>query len=474
MIQKRRSFLKASAAAAMGTGLCDIGRVGAAGIDDIPKGERPVQDPSVKVLNPAGRVPVSFIIDDSTCLVNMAHFAMPQFSAAWPDRKDYRKPWKQWPREIPDAFVRKFGEWCREHGVKGKYSIVPYPSCVGWLDRLLPGWSRQELHASLQLVRELMTPDWDIHPEMISHTRVIDLKTGRPFPEIDAHTMENWHPTRDVSTDQLASYIALALRILKNVDLPCEGFTTPGGFGNRVKTQLSFGGAQAIQDVFKTEIPHYFKYLEAGDKSTQPRVEHAAGLNTEHPQCMVNVLAGTGDWFGGWDGVTFGGDVASSANRFINESLDHGRMVELIRRGEPAIMLCHWPGIYCNGDERGFQIFQRAVTRINDGYHDRIRWMKLSEIARYWAAKELTTIIRNGGVVSLRAPFAAPRFTLSLPISPSNAPPRFLSRPGQEPAPLAQASAAPQLTAGTYLATGEDSTTICIDLPKGTSKILLR
>lgn len=43
------------------------------------------------------------------------------------------------------SFVRKFGEWCAENGVKGKYSIVPYPACVGRLDREVPGWFRREL-----------------------------------------------------------------------------------------------------------------------------------------------------------------------------------------------------------------------------------------------------------------------------------------------------------------------------------------
>ena len=103
------------------------------------------QPAAVDVLNPRMRVPLSFIIDDSTCLVNMGRFCMPQFEAAWPTREIYRKPWKTWPAEIPDAFVREFGQWCAEHGVKGKYSIVPYPACVGWLDRELPGWSRREL-----------------------------------------------------------------------------------------------------------------------------------------------------------------------------------------------------------------------------------------------------------------------------------------------------------------------------------------
>ena len=33
------------------------------------------------------------------------------------------------------VFNGKDGEWCAELGVRGKYSIVPYPACVGWMDR---------------------------------------------------------------------------------------------------------------------------------------------------------------------------------------------------------------------------------------------------------------------------------------------------------------------------------------------------
>ena len=167
------------------------------------------------MLNPRGRVPLSFIIDDSTCLVNLAHFGIPQFAQVFPDR--YRQPWRELPREIPDTFVRKFVEWCRDRGVKGKYSVVPYPACVGWIDREMPGWSRAELEASLELIRAEITPDWDIHPEMISHTWVIDTGTGRPYPERSERFMENWAWTDGKSVDQLADYMSYALTILKNV-----------------------------------------------------------------------------------------------------------------------------------------------------------------------------------------------------------------------------------------------------------------
>ncbi|MCA9053382.1 MAG: hypothetical protein KDA75_06070, partial [Planctomycetaceae bacterium] len=214
----RRQFLERTARWAAAAGLLPAASLSAAPHEGIPTGPRAEQDASVAVLNPREHVPASFIIDDSTCLVNMGHFCMPQFAECYPDRAEYQQPWQNWPREIPDSFVRKFGEWCAEEGVKGKYSIVPYPACVGWLDRELPGWSRRQLRESLDLVRTLMVPNWDIHPEMITHTRVIDLSTGRPYDEISPKTMENSYPREAKSVDEMAAYLAYALRILKNCD----------------------------------------------------------------------------------------------------------------------------------------------------------------------------------------------------------------------------------------------------------------
>jgi len=108
-------------------------------------GDRPLHAKGVTVLNPRGRVPVSFIIDDSTCLVNLAHYCIPHFAEVYPDR--YKQNWKKLPREIPGSFVREFGEWCGERGIKGKYSVIPYPACVGWIDRDMPGFSKKELQA---------------------------------------------------------------------------------------------------------------------------------------------------------------------------------------------------------------------------------------------------------------------------------------------------------------------------------------
>jgi len=445
----RREFLGTAGAVAAGAAL------GAAQ----EKGERPAPAEGVRVLNPRTRVPLSFIIDDSTCLVNMAHFGIPQFAEVNP--KAYKQDWRKLPREIPDSFVRKFMEYCREHSVKGKYSIVPYPACVGWIDREMPGWTRQELDESLKLVRDFVAPNWDIHPEMVSHTWGIDTKAGRPYPDRTAANMENWGFSVGKSVDFLTDYVSFALRLLKNAGLPCEGVTTPGGFGSRVMPAFSKATLLACRDVYRTDVSHYFRDLYTDKRSVAPLVQWASGLETDDPQCVVSIIGCTGDWTGSWDGLE-----TPAPDRFITEDLKSGRLVEVIARGEPAILVCHWPGIYHNGDESGLKAFQVVVGRLEAAYKN-LLWMKNGEIARYWAARECTKIQKEGGKVSLRAPFACPVFTVEVEAAPAAVPKLFA---GDQPAALREVPDPLKLEAGTWTR-GEKGLTVCFDLPKGASRI---
>lgn len=392
----RRDFLKKTAVAstALFTGLHNLASA----------------DPwktKVAIVNPLNRVPLSFIIDDSTALVNMAHFGIPQFHEVFPDQ--YPQDWRKLPCEIPDAFVREFGEWCLDQGIKGKYSMVPYPACTGWLHRFIPGWTKKELEESLKLVREFMMPNWDIHPEMISHTRVINIKTGQPYPDALPEFMENWEWSQDKSADELGSYMAFALNILKDTGFSCEGITTPGGFGSRNMDNLARGTLEAARDVFKTEMPHFFRdVITDPGISVEPQLFHVSGLDSADPKCSVHIIGCTDDWFGGWDGITPG-----NPDLFITEDLQKGRLVDVIDKGEPAILVCHWPGIYFNGEKTGFNIFKQVISRLNQKYNNLI-WMKNSEIARYWAAKKLTRITPQENRVTLNAPFATEKFTVHI------------------------------------------------------------
>jgi hypothetical protein len=420
--------------------------------------EKPV---SVEILNPYNRAPVSLIIDDSTCLVNLAYYGIPQFAEVFPDQ--YKQDWRKLPREIPDSFVREFGEWCHENGVKGKYSIVPYPACTGWVNRFIPGWTKRELEDSLNLIREVILPDWDIHPEMVSHTRVIDIKTGKPYPFPTPDYMENWEWSQTKSADELAAYQSYALSILKEAGLPCEGLTSPGGYGGRNQDNFALGTMEALRDIYKAEIPHYFRdlFTEKG-KSVSPKVLHPSDLDGADPKCVVSIIGCTNDWFGDWDGLNPG-----SADRFITEDLQSGRMVDVIDSGEPAIIVCHWPGVYFNGDHIGFNILKQVKKRLDQKY-DHLIWMKLSEIARYWAAKELTTITAGVKEITLKAPFSSPGFTLKVNTSLRN--PR-IKNGGEEPIPLVRVKDKKELKSNNWYSDKTDSI-LCFNLKKGSTELI--
>jgi hypothetical protein len=416
-----------------------------------------------EVLNPCNRVPVSLIIDDSTCLVNMAHFGIPQFAEVFPDQ--YKQDWRKLPREIPDSFVREFGEWSLENGVKGKYSVVPCPACTGWLNRFIPGWTKKELQQSLNLIREVIVPNWDIHPEMVSHTRVIDIKTGKPFPDPTPAFMENWEWSQNKSADELASYQSYALQILKDAGLDCEGLTTPGGYGSRNNDNLALGTLEAVRSVYGAEIPHYFRDLvtEKG-QSVAPRVLFPSGLEGNDPKCVVSVIGCTGDWFGGWDGLE-PGDV----NKFITPDLSSGRMVEVIESGEPAIMVCHWPGIYFNGEKVGFNILKEIKKRLDQKY-DNLIWMKLADISRYWAAKELTKISAEKDRITLKAPLSANGFTIRLTNMKVSRPEIIFA--GKVKSPLERVKVKKELKENSWFS-DKTETLLCINLEKGLTTVNL-
>jgi hypothetical protein len=328
---------------------------------------------------------------------------------------------------------------------------------VGWVDQEMPGWTRRELQDSVALVRDFMQRDWDITPEMVTHTRIINPKTGQPLDPQDESTMENWGWSQKRSVDELAEYLVYALKPLHRAGLHCDGVTSPGGFGGRNLPNYSKAVFQAVREVYKSEIPFYLKKVHVDHRSTAPEVLCARGLDTPDPEVVVSVVGATGDWFGGWDGLE-----TPDADKFITED-GKGRLPEVIAKGEPAVLLCHWPGIYCNGTEAGFKTFQTIVARL-EGRYDHLTWMKFTELARYWSAKELTRISRTGSKVEFQAPFACPDFTVEVAGPPVSAP-----RAGG--VPLKEVAKTTALERGTWSRT-PSGRIACFDLPKGPSTLV--
>ena len=94
--------------------------------------------------------------------------------------------------------------------------------------------------------------------------------------------------------------------------------------------------------------------------------------------------------------------------------------------------------------------------------------MKNSEIARYWAAKELTTISRAGNQITLSAPFAARRFTLSVTVPEPAAIKRVSIGPAGSDvgSDLKEVAGPLKLVHGTWCR-DKDSVIACFDIGKG-------
>jgi hypothetical protein len=192
----------------------------------------------------------------------------------------------------------------------------------------------------------------------------------------------------------------------------------------------------------------------------EPQLFHVSDLETSNPKCSVHIIGCTDDWFGGWDGLTPG-----NADLMITQDLRLGRLVEVIDRKEPAILVCHWPGIYYNGEKTGFAIFKEVVSRLHQKY-DNLIWMKNSEIARYWAARKLTGVETLKNEIRLKAPFSAENYTLQINRKLKSA----TLKNGNSAYQLEREKKILQLKPGFFCPT-DDETFIAFDLKKGTTVI---
>ena len=69
--------------------------------------------------------------------------------------------------------------------MQGKYSLVPISGVRRLARSRDAGMVRRRIWPRVcRSMRELISPRFDITPEMVTHTRVIDIKTGRPMSPV--------------------------------------------------------------------------------------------------------------------------------------------------------------------------------------------------------------------------------------------------------------------------------------------------
>ena len=349
------------------------------------------------------RVPLSIIFDDSTVLVNLNYFFMRDRNLV--DGENRR--WQDVPVVHPESFVREFAEWCLEHGVRGKFSVVPCPAALGRVDEGLPLFSKAQQESWLQMCREVITPAYDITPEMITHTVVVDPKTCKPL-ETGIWEQYDWNNLPVDQEELVIDYITTACQILENVGLTPEGVTSPGGFGNPLDFYAKVVGI-AAREVTGNPTPYFFKRVSADGPVEMP----VWYPDRETGTAVGEIIASTGDWTGSWTGY---GEV--NVDKYISADLQGGRLPAVIDAGDPGVLISHWQGFYGlhNDDRRGFNAFKTVVRRLKerDPNGERTQWRKCSEITNYACAREMAEIVVEDNTIRLDLPVCVPDFTLRL------------------------------------------------------------
>ena len=147
----RRDLLKlAGAGAAAGIFMTASGKLGAAGSRG-GEGAEPAPAPAGEM--GSGKTPISLIIDDGSPV----------------DPLFYEIPGYETQFLVPAEFTRRVAETFEKYDLRGKFTVIPMPSCLGRIDRSLKRVPQEHLETFLKLVRERIAPRFDITPEILTH-----------------------------------------------------------------------------------------------------------------------------------------------------------------------------------------------------------------------------------------------------------------------------------------------------------------
>jgi hypothetical protein len=438
-------------------------RTTGAGAAILATGGRAEEGITARVRNPLLRTPLALLIDDSCPVINLGWHWIQQ-RHRWRQRLHPGTEASGWERfhdklgsmerTVPADFAREWGEWCGEQGIRGKFSMVPFPACAGRIDQSFPGHPAGELREWLRVTREIIQPNFDITPEILSHTGVVDLKT---WQLTDAWEQYEWV---DPPVDQLTDYLTASLQLLKNAGIACDGITSPGAFGKKKEEAYARAALEAAVQVTGNLRPFYFLWVRDKEDPDTP-LWH---VDKNRGRAIASVIPGTGDWFGG------SGYDPSEPDRFIAEDLEHGRVPELLRKELPTILLGHWPCFSANGAP-GFKTLKTVKRRLDALDPDRTHtlWVKTSEIGRYEMAKKLSEITiapttdPAASSLTLVTKFPTANFTLTLN--------RTAKRFQFGSTDLRQVNSIRDFRAGTFLTDGP-TTHVAFDLPEGITNLL--
>ncbi|MFH1572245.1 MAG: hypothetical protein ABIL09_29915 [Gemmatimonadota bacterium] len=321
-------------------------------------------------------LPITLIIDDPGPLINVYWWHVAERAGTARPTQESGEPVA---RDIPVDFLEQFIEVIDRWGVRGKYTVLPYPAGLGPIDQGWPGCDRRDLERWLDLARRHVAPRMDITPEILTHARALDLDTMAPL-DLDER---DWSIHQTAAT--LTPYIERALLILARVGLPARGVTSPWDFGAQVEEEYRLAIRQAMARVSGARQTWYF--LHSDDVGTAFR-SHVAWQ--EGDSWLVSLWAQVSDFLWGTmqHAPCEGGPVACErgyvrrlADAYLTEDGQAGRLTQLFAAGTPMVLCTHWQSLYSNGRRCGLRALDEVCRRVHQVWGDQVQWTSCHQLA---------------------------------------------------------------------------------------------
>jgi hypothetical protein len=316
----------------------------------------------------SGKTPISLIIDDGSPV----------------DPLFYELPGYETPFLVPAEFTRRVADTFDRFDLRGKFTLIPMPSCLGRIDQSLKRVPQEHLQEFLKLVRERIAPRFDITPEFLTHLCAYDLKTGNYQRHLFEDTWISQAPP-----EEIVEYFTLAFQILKNVGIESNGITSPWVSGIDVEKKYAQALGDAQWNVFKRKLTWYF--LHAASDTENPIPMSIEYKNEERGQVVVSVPSNAGDIFWSMEQPTREdrlSQIKDGIDRLVSPDGKSGRIHQLIEAGFPVVLVTHWQSLYTQGTELGLEGLSTLAERIQKVFGSGLEWVTCSEMARRYASSQ--------------------------------------------------------------------------------------
>ena len=314
-------------------------------------------------------LPITLLIDDPAPLINLLWWHFAESQGTDDPRQGSGEPVA---KEVPMDFLREFVDVVAEHGIKGKFSVLPYPAGLGKISEGWEGCDRKELAEWIEIVRRGVTPLMDITPEILTHGKAVNLENMSLYPENE----RNWAQHQTEAT--LTPYIAASLRFLNEVGLEANGVTSPWDFGREVEEDYRLAIRKAMKEVNGRDQTWFFLHVRDGEREFLSETVHREG-----DAWLVSLCSQVGDYL--WETMetmdSSDDYVSSIADKYLTEDGASGAFPKLFEVGTPIVFHSHWQSLYANGRRTGLRVLREVGRRVNSAWGDDVEWLKCSEMA---------------------------------------------------------------------------------------------